>query len=67
MRYPPKVYRKDFESMEVYLMFLIVSVYMYRGSLVPRPPPFLPSCAFTVIHGSGRLTKSREGLGAFIT
>ena len=41
---------------------------LYAGrSLVPRPPPFLPSFVFTIIHRSGRLAKNREGLGAFIT
>ena len=57
MRYPPKVYRKDFESMEVYL---IVSVYVYRGSLVPRPLPFLPSVC---VHNNTREWKTNEKRG----
>ena len=38
----------------------------FKSSLVPRPPPFLPSFAFTIIHRSGRGAKNGEGLGAFI-
>ena len=37
------------------------------GSLIPRPPPFYLPFAFTIIHGSGRLAKNGEGLGALIT
>ena len=33
----------------------------------PGLPPFLPSFAFTLIHGSGSSAKNGEGLGAFIT
>ena len=39
------------------------------ASLVPRPPPFLPSvCVFTMftIHGSGKAVKNGESLGSFI-
>ena len=38
-------------------------------SLVPRPPPFLPSvCVFTMftIHGSGKAVKNGESLSSFI-
>ena len=41
-------------------------------SLVPRPPPFLFfslrfSTQFSIINGSGRAAKNREGLGTLIT